>query len=294
MNLTRKPQTLGAVAVGVALAVTLSACGGGGASNAASTSPTTGGSSGSSGSGARLPGTSGQIAAITGSSMEVQNPQNGQVTVNWTSSTRFSKTVTVSVSSVAAGACVNVVGSNSGGQVTADTVTISQPDSSGSCTARVNGTGGGGGTGFGGGFGGGFRNGAPPSGSVPNPPAGAGNFGFARGKVTSVSPTALVIYGTSSSGTRPRGSTTSTSVPDTSLTVQLTSSTRYVETQTAGSSDLVVNDCVTAAGATDSTGAVTANTIRISSPGPNGCTIGFGGRGLGGGGFGGGAAAGNG
>ncbi|HEX4864068.1 MAG TPA: hypothetical protein VFV02_08350, partial [Acidimicrobiales bacterium] len=167
--------------------------------------------------------------------------------------------------------CVNVVGTTAGSQITANTVTISQPDSAGSCSGRANGTGGGGGTGFGGGF----RNGAPSSGSVPNRPAGSANFGIARGKVTSVSPTALVIFGTSSSGFR-QGSTTSTSVPDASVTVQLTSSTRYTETQTAGASDLAVNDCVTAAGTTVSTGAVTANTIRISPPGPNGCTIGFG------------------
>jgi len=275
MNLTHKPQTLGAAAAGVALAVALSACGGGGASNAASTSPTTAGNNPSGRAGARFPGTSGQVAAISGSSMEVQNPQNGQVTVSWTSSTRFSKTVSLSVSSIASGDCVNVVGTTAGSQITANTVTISQPDSSGGCSGRVNGTGGGGGTGFGGGFGGGFRNGAPTSGSVPNRPAGSVNFGIARGKVTSVSPTALVIFGTSSSGFR-QGSTTSTSVPHTSVTVQLTSSTRYTETQTAGSSDLAVNDCVTAAGNTDSTGAVTASTIRISSPGPSGCTAGFG------------------
>ena len=276
MNLIRKPQTLGAAAAGIALAVTLGACGGGGASNAASTSPTTGGTNPSTGSGRGFPGTSGQIAAISDSSMEVQNPQSGQVTVRWSSSTRFSKTVTVAVSSIAAGDCVNVTGSTTSTQLTANTVTVSQPDSSGSCTMRVSGTGAGGGTGSGGGFGGGFRNGAPPSSSLPNRPAGAGNFGFARGKVTSVSPTALVIYGTSSSGFPQQGSTTSTSVPDSSVTVQLTSSTRYTETQTAAASDLAVNDCVTAGGTTDSTGAVTANNIRISSPGPNGCTAGFG------------------
>ena len=37
--------------------------------------------------------------------------------------------------------------------ITANTVTISQPDSSGSCSGRVNGSGGGGAAGFGGGFG---------------------------------------------------------------------------------------------------------------------------------------------
>ena len=285
MNLTRKPQTLGAVAAGVALAVTLSACGGGGASNAASTTPTTRGSNPGQGSGASFPGTFGQIAAVSGSSMEVQNPQNGQVTVSWTSSTRFSKTVNVSLSSVTANDCVTVVGTTADSQLTATTVMVSQPDSLGSCTGRAAGNGAGGGAG-GTGFGGRFRTGAPPTGSVPNRPA-APNFGMARGKVTSVSPNALVIFGTTSSGFRGRGSTTSTSVPDSSVTVQVNSSTRYTETQTASSSDVAVNECATATGSTDSTGAVTANIIRLSPAGPNGCTTGFGG-------FGRGAASGNG
>ena len=287
MNLTRKPQIFGAVAAGVALAVILSACGGGGASNAASTTPTTrGGSNPGPGSGGSFPGTFGQIAAVSGSSMEVQNPQNGQVTVSWTSSTRFSKTVNVSLSSLTANDCVTVVGTTANSQLTATTVAVSQPDSSGSCTGRAGGTGAGGGAG-GTGLGGRFRTGAPPAGSVPNRPAAAASFGMARGKVTSVSPTALVIFGTTSSGFRGRGSTTSTSVPDSSVTVQVNSSTRYTETQTASASDVAVNECATATGTTDSTGAVTANTIRISPAGPTGCTTGFGG-------FGRGAASGNG
>ena len=289
MNLTRKPQTFGAVAVGVALAVTMSACGGGGASSAASTTPTSRGNNPVQGSGASFPGTFGQIAAISGSSMEVQNPQNGQVTVSWTSSTRFSKTVSVSLSSVTVNDCVSVVGTTANSQLTAATVTVSQPDSSGSCAGRVAGTGGGGGGGATG-FGGGFRNGVPPGGSVPNRPAAAANFGIARGKVTSVSPTSLVIFGTSSSAFRGRGSATSTSVPDSSITVQLSSSTRYTETETASPSDVAVNECATASGTTDSTGAVTANTIRLSPAGPNGCTTGLGGLG----GLGRGAASGNG
>ncbi len=53
-------------------------------------------SAGSGTGGGSFPGASGSVAAITGSSMEVQNQQTGQVTVSWTSSTTFSKTVTLS------------------------------------------------------------------------------------------------------------------------------------------------------------------------------------------------------
>jgi hypothetical protein len=43
----------------------------------------------------------------------------------------------------------------------------------------------------------------------------------------------------------------------------------------------VVGQCARAIGPADSTGTITARTITISTPGPNGCRIGFGGRGTG-------------
>jgi hypothetical protein len=105
--------------------------------------------------------------------------------------------------------------------------------------------------------------------------------------VTSVSPSSLVIYGISSSGfSRPRSraksSTPPTSVKSTSVTVGLTSSTAYTETQSAAASSLAVGDCVTAVGSTDTTGAVTARTIRITSTGGQSCSSGVAGFGGGG------------
>ena len=47
------------------------------------------------------------------SNMEVQNASSGQTTVNWTSTTTFSKTVTEAVSALAAGDCVSVTGTPS-------------------------------------------------------------------------------------------------------------------------------------------------------------------------------------
>jgi uncharacterized membrane protein len=70
----------------------------------------------------------------------------------------------------------------------------------------------------------------------------------------------------------------------TDTTVTVDSSTTYSKVESATSSALAVGDCIAAVGATDDTGAVTAKTIGISKPGPNGCSTGFGRRGGGAGG----------
>jgi hypothetical protein len=64
--------------------------------------------------------------------------------------------------------------------------------------------------------------------------------------------------------------------------VTTSSSTTYKESQGAASSALAVGDCVTAAGSNDSTGAVTASSVQITSTGSSSCTSGFGGVGGGG------------
>ena len=168
--------------------------------------------------GRTFPGASGSVAAITGSSMEVQNPQSGQVTVSWTTKTAFTKTATVTAASVAAGDCVTVTGTTTNGTIVARTVAISKP----------------------------------PAGAAPAPPAvrrlrrrrpparhdtvdagrarrrlgacrptggrfgGANGISFASGKVTSVTSSALVLSGFSSAGfTRPATGTTPTTATTT-------------------------------------------------------------------------------
>ena len=63
-------------------------------------------------------------------------PSSGQSTVNWSTTTTFSKTVTQAVSTLAAGDCVTVNGTPSEVQDddAARTITVSPADSSGSCT----------------------------------------------------------------------------------------------------------------------------------------------------------------
>jgi hypothetical protein len=262
--------------VGASLAVGLLAAGVAGAA----TTPT---------QGSFGPGATGSVAAITGSSMEVQNQQSGQVTVNWTPSTTFSQTATVASTSVAAGDCVSVTGSSSKGTITAKTVTVSQPNA-GTCSA------GGGGGRFGGGqprSGSNSGSGGPPQGGGSGRPpgngrpgfGGAGNVGFASGKVTAATPTKLTISGFSSAsltknakkGTTPsKNSKKPPTIKTTTVKVTINSTTTYAENQAAASSDLAVGDCVTAAGSSDSTGAVSATTVRITSTGGATCTTGFG------------------
>ncbi len=97
----------------------------------------------------------------------------------------------------------------------------------------------------------------------------------------------MVIYGISSSGfTRSAGgsqtSTPPTSIKSSNVTVGVNPSTAYSEMASTAASSLAVGDCVTAVGTADSTGAVTARTVRIASTGGQSCSTGFGGFGGGG------------
>jgi hypothetical protein len=301
---------LAALGLSLAASTALAACGGGSSSKAAaSASPTTsaGAPSGGTSTGApaagsgygSFPGASGSVAAISGSSMEVQNPESGQVTVSWTGSTTFGRTATVTASSVAAGDCVTVSGTSSKGVVAAKTVVISQPID-GTCARAA----------FGGRAGGVAARPGGPGGSAGPPPGGssrsgsrtgrfhrfggASGFSFASGKVTSLSSTGLVLSGFSSARISKKPATGTTTKPTfTTATVHVTlaSSTVYTEQVKATPSDLAVGDCVTATGKTSSTGAVTASRIQIDSTGDKTCTTGFGGFGGGGAGAGTGAGA---
>ncbi|HLI00171.1 MAG TPA: DUF5666 domain-containing protein [Acidimicrobiales bacterium] len=270
----RTSVLVAAAGLGLLAASTLAGCGG--STSKTSGSPTTtaparssssNNNNNSGGNPRTFPGASGSVAAITGRSMEVQSQQNGQTTVSWTSATTFSETVTVTASSIAVGDCVTASGTSNNGTITARTVSVSKPVS-GSCSAgRPGGFGGFGGGAAGGRFRGGH--GTPPGGSSRSRPSGA--FRFASGKVTAVSSSKLVLSGFSSSpGTRRKATT---------VDVATSSSTTYSRRETVASSKLAVGDCVTALGKADSTGAVKATTVQITSTGHKSCTTGFGGFG---------------
>jgi hypothetical protein len=257
----------------VGAALTLAACGGSSGASGASTSPAAnGGVAQNGGNGfANRPGANGKIAAITGTTMQVQNPQSGQVAVKWTANTTFSHPVQVSLSAVKAGDCVVATSSSGSAKsttpFTATDVTI---------TAPVNGTCGGP-TRAGGPGSGGAASGAPrsfPSGAPTSLPSGAaGRFprtgSFAAGKVTSVSSDSIVIaaqqFGTNASTT--------------SRTVKVGAQTTISAQRRTTAKSLTVGQCVNAQGATDSAGAITAKSVRISAPVNGQCTLAvFGGR----------------
>ena len=242
--------------------------------------------------------------------MEVQNTTSGQTTVNWTSTTAFSKTVTEAVSSLAAGDCVSVTGTpskKSKTTIAARSITVTTASSSGSCTSfsRTGGTsagaagqgggfrfrgGSGGGPGFGGGSGtegGGSFQGRPAGGSG----SGSSNFrkelaslAIGSGKVKSVKGSTLTVSGYDVSPgqfTRPTtksgSKTKKPATPKTeTLTITTSKSTTVSSTQSAAASALAVGDCVSAFGPAAANGAVTATTVRITSTGGGTCTSGFG------------------
>lgn len=245
-----------------ALALTLAACGGATTPPAANTTTNAAAPKAPT----PPPGAFGTAAAVSATSLEVQNPQSGQVTVDFNSSTTFTNTVSATLADVKVGSCVAVIASSGSMQtMTARTITITQPTASG-CTAA--GAFGGGGFRVGGGGGAGGASRSPGASRRPRPSGtnnpNAGRIAF--GTVSAVESGGFTVKDIA------RGSQ-----PAQTTVVQTTSSTTLTQTQSATSTALAVGDCVAALGPSDDTGAITAKSISVSKPGPNGCTTAFGG-----------------
>jgi Domain of unknown function (DUF5666) len=256
------------------LALAAAACGG---ASTASTKPASN-QSPTTTAPANPPGAFGSVAAVSGSTLEVQNPTTGQVTVNVTPTTTFTQTVPGAASDLAAGVCVAAnagqgVKAAPGQSFTARTVAISQPGANG-CTPGAGGFGGFGPRAGNGGAGGSTTT-APANNRNPNR-NGARRPNGAFGKVASVSGPSFVVQRTDRNGA------------NTTTTVTTDSSTTFTKVVSASQSTLANGQCVAALGPADQTGAVTANSIAIRPPGPNGCFTGNrGGQGAPGGGNGG-------
>jgi hypothetical protein len=293
MNLTR--LTL-ATASSVLLVATLAACGSdssdGGADTGTSTQQEGAPNADGGMAGGAFPGASGEVAAVSGSTAQVQSQQSGQVAVTWTKDTTFTAQVDAALEDVTVGSCVTVTSADdtaSGDatepatEVTAATVRVTE--------ATDDGCGFGGGGGGGAMPGGGERpEGMPtdmpsdmptdlPSDMPSDMPSGApggmrsGGFGTA-GEVTAVSADGFTV-----------SATTPGSDETTEVTVTVDGATTYTTTAAAKASAVTVGACVTARGDSDDTGAVTADTISVSQPVDGECTGGFamGMRGQGGG-----------
>jgi hypothetical protein len=239
----------------------------------------------------RPSGVFGSVAALNGSSMEVQNASTGQTTVSWTSTTAFSKTVSETVSSLAVGDCISATGTaskKSKTTIAARSITVTTPTSSLNCTGFGRASTGNGPSGGAraGGFaprGGSFFEGGGPGGSRPIPGGGPGSsnsgkqpasFAVASGKVTAVhgwtvsvsgiklSPGSFASRGSNNSKSSSKGKKPGAPKSE-KLTITTSKSTTVSATQAASSSDLAVGDCVSAFGPAASNGAVTATTVRL-------------------------------
>ena len=286
---------------GVALltALALAACGPASASGdsgapAAGSTPAPTGTAGAGGAaGQRQPGVNGLVAAVNGSTMQVQT-RTDQTAVTWSDATTFTTVAAAALTDVTVGSCVTVLepaasgtatgsaGSAPATQVTAASVEV-RPATNGECAAGFGGAGGGapGGPGAGATPPAGAPTGAP-TGTATNGTGGRGGADFGRravaGLVTAVSGDTITVQET----TRARGngttSSTATASPTTTtVAVTTTSSTTYTAQKAGAATDVAVGVCASALGKADDTGAVTATSITLR-PATNGaCTTGFGG-----------------
>ena len=271
----RRRRALVLSGLGVA-GMALAACG---ASSSAGTPTSTtpgqaapNGSGGAGGAGRQFPGTSGTIAAITGTSLEVQNPTTGQTTVNYTSATTFRQITTTSASSVTVGTCISAfgkptdagprrprtrseaghrhdrVGVPAGGRVLLGRIRRATRRGNGSRRWRTS---------------------VHPR--LGHPRLGHPGLGVATGRSRSLRGR-LVRRGIRDRSPRSTGSTVTVSETDpstkatTSVVVTLTPTTTFSTTGTASPTDLAVGKCARATGAADSTGAVAATSITLSTP----------------------------
>lgn len=259
-HLTRAARPLGTTTCALALAVLLVGCGSDEttdiAGDSAPADAASGAPAGGPGGGGGMPGAFGEIAAVDGDVLQVQSQMTGQVAVTVTADTTITDQAAAKLADVPAGACVVVRAADAGSdaaatEVTASSVAISEAGDDG-CAA-----------GFGGG---GFPGGGErptdmptdmptdlPSDFPSDMPSGGpgggrpgGGFGTV-GQVKSVSADGFVVEG-----------------QDGDVTVTVGADTTYTKQVAADRSALSVGRCVQAQGDADDTGAVTAETIRVS------------------------------
>ncbi|WP_188110480.1 hypothetical protein [Aeromicrobium ginsengisoli] len=247
--------TIGLVAAG---------CGG---SDPSSAAPSSGNAEAAQPAGGRMPGGSGKVTEVSGSTAQVQG-NDSQVAVSWTGSTTFTTQVSTDAAAVTVGSCVMVTSDEQGASTTkvaAASVRITKA-TGGTCTLGRPGVAG------------------RPSGEANRPrptdlpsgvPSGApgGRFGgFAIGKVTAVSDSGFTVASSR------LGSDDST----TSVSVMTSGSTTYTTTKAGTAAEVKVGACLTSRGKADDTGAIAATTIEVTQPVEGECGFGgFGGRGAG-------------
>lgn len=226
-----------------------------------------------------FPGASGQIADISGKTMQVQNTSS-QTAVTYTDATTVTDTVTATRADLKVGDCVQVrdaadtatsatgTAPDATAAITAATVAISDAVD-GACSAAG---------GFGGGFGGQRPDGAQgaPAQGAPGGAAGDGaqrafrGGGGAFGKVTAIDGDTVTVESSRPAGMP--GDSTGTAAQSTTRAVTLATGTTYTKTVKATTSALKVGSCVTALGTANDSGAITASSITIRPAVDGTCT----------------------
>jgi len=224
----------------------------------------------------QMPGASGEVAQVSGRTMQVQNPVAGQVAVTWTKDTTFTQQVDATLAEVSVGDCVMVTptGDDEATDSPTDTIQAGQvrilPASDDGTCAPDGGRMGGPEDGQGGPMLNG-EGGTPPAGMPTDLPSdGTVRLMGAFGTVTKVSGNGFTVSTTMPSAP---GATESTR---TAVTVVVTDHTDLTRSAAATSAAVKVGVCVDAQGPEDSTGAVTATSIAVSPKVDGECSIGVG------------------
>jgi len=180
-------------------------------------------------------GASGEVVKVGPGSL-VLSAQSGDQMVMYTSATRITNTRTATLLDITAGQCILATGQkDASGTLTAVGVRLSNKVG-GSCVTGQSSAG--------------TR--APAATSPPQSPTVA----RANGEVISVSGTAVGIRDTQGQ----------------SLTIVVPTTIPVTASLAATPSDITIGQCAFAAGQRTSTGTVSATSLTLSPPGPNGCT----------------------
>jgi hypothetical protein len=214
----------------------------------------------------RMPGVNGLVAAVSGSTAQVQSTST-QTALTWTGTTTFKSTGSAALSDIMVGSCVVVRSATAGTDasssidVAATSIAVNAPVD-GKCTA--------------GGAGGRAGGGTPPSGAA-RPSGAPGGGGLGRGvfgTVTAVNGGTLVVQPSEMGA--PGATTTSTS---STKNVTTSAATTYTKSVSAAADAVKVGVCVSAQGEAGTAGAVTATAITVRPAVDGTCTVTGGGPG---------------
>lgn len=295
----RSRRTAGAALIALAGFGVLGACSNGGSATPSATAPLTQGTrTGGPGAGQRTPGVNGLIAAVSGTTMQVQSSTK-QTAVSWTATTRVTRSGLGRLADIVVGLCVVVreatsgdattaVGAGSGPVAAASVQVMPAPATGASCLGAVGG--GFGGRGTGGGTAG--ANGSTPAPGAPDATAGAptgapgGGFGGRNfgvvGVVTAVEASGFTVASIDLAGAAGATATSAAALPTTPVSVTTSATTTVTTTRAATAGDIKVGLCTSAQGQTNESGAMTATSITLRDAVNGACTTAADGSGFGG------------